>query len=87
MKPLFKNYRYSVVVYGADWKNFAGSGKPLHGYIEQLKYRPRIVRLVDPPSRSCATSASDDDVPLIIEKPSSLIRLRDLTIPRGKDVL
>jgi hypothetical protein len=86
-EALFKNYRYSVVVSGADWKNFAGSGKTLNQYIEQLIYRPRIVRLEEPHSKLCATPEPDDDAPLVIEKPNSLLLLRDLKIRSGKDVL
>jgi DNA-binding NtrC family response regulator len=86
-EALFKNYRYSVVVSGTDWENFAGSGRTLNRYIEQLNYRPRIVRLEESHSNPCVAPEPDDDSPLVIEKPSSLLLLRDLKTRSGKDVL
>jgi DNA-binding NtrC family response regulator len=86
-EALFKNYHYSVVVSGANWENFAGSGKTLNQYIEELIYHPRIVRLEEPHSEPCAAPEPDDDAPLVIEKPNSLLLLRDLNIRGGQDAL
>ena len=76
-KALLKNYQYSIVIAGTDWEDFGGLGKKLTQHIQELTYRPRIVCLKETPA-SPDWPALDDNTPMVIEKPISLLRLGDL---------
>lgn len=73
---LLENYRYSIVITGAEWDNFAASGNNLTQCIKKLAYRPKIVRLEEATVNSCV--ASVHDAAPVIEKPTALLRLGDL---------
>jgi DNA-binding NtrC family response regulator len=75
---LFKNYQYSIVISGAEWENFGGSGKNLTQYIRNLPHHPLVVRLSESNPRSRATPAPGDEAVPVVEKPTSLLRLVDL---------
>lgn len=77
-EALLKNYEYSVVITGTDWKEFGNTGRTLTQCIKCLVHRPRIILLKEFEASSPAASLSDDEAILVAEKPVSLLRLGDL---------
>jgi DNA-binding NtrC family response regulator len=77
-EALLKNYRFSIVITGTEWENFGNSGNTLTQSISSLEDCPRIIRMEEPHSTSCATLAQSEDAITVIEKPTSLLRLGDL---------
>ena len=77
-EALLKNYKYSVVITGTDWKEFGDTGGTLTQCIKRLVHRPKIIFLTELEASSRSTTLPDDEAILVVEKPVSLLRLGDL---------
>ena len=75
---LLKNYKYSVVIAGTDWKEFGNTVHNLTQYLKNLADRPRIILWEKPPASPGATPEPGDNAVWVVEKPVSLLRLGEL---------
>jgi DNA-binding NtrC family response regulator len=77
-EALLKNYRYAIIITGAELSSFGTPEHNLAMCIESLVPKPRIVLLEETRPSSRVAPLQGDPPVLVIEKPVSLLQLGDL---------
>jgi DNA-binding NtrC family response regulator len=76
-EALIKHYKYAVIISGTELEAFGTPEHNLAECIDALTPRPQIVRLEEPQA-PCVVDTAGYGSLLVVEKPTSLLRLGDL---------
>ena len=76
-EALLRNYQYSIVIAGAEWKDFGCADGNLTQWLNEQEPRPRIVRMTEARCAPYSVQAPDGETTLVIEKPISLLHLHE----------